>query len=143
MKPEAVTDLVPMDDPREENKTEEGSLEEIAGFVSDVLTGAGKGILSGVLTTASDLADGCAKLCQGDVNGAAEILKDRADAVITGTAGAIESGIAVTKAGCRAMTDDEPFLTEENKAHLTKVCTLGIYAAAAAAGIDAVDGTDK
>lgn len=131
-----------MDEPRDEHKAEEGSLEEIAGFASDVLAGAGKGILSGILTTASDLAGGCAKFCQGDVSGAAEILKDRADAVITGTAGAIESGIAVTKAGCRAVKNDEPFLTEENKAHLTKVCTLGIYAAAAAAGIEAVDGED-
>ena len=142
MKAGDVTDLVPIDEPCAEKKDDESSFEEIAGFASDVLTGAGKGILSGVLTTASDLADGCAKLCQGDVSGAADILKDRADAVITGTAGAIESGIAVTKAGCRAVTDDEPFLTEENKAHLTKVCTLGIYAAAAAAGIDAVEGED-
>ena len=142
MKPDAVTDLVPIDETDLEKETEESSLEEVAGFASDVLTGAGKGILSGVLTTASDLADGCAKLFQGDVSGAAEILKDRADAVITGTAGAIESGIAVTKAGYRAVKNDEPFLTEENKAHLTKVCTLGIYATAAAAGIEAVDGED-
>ena len=109
------------------------TLERVADFTVDVAKGAVCGVVTGTAATAEDALKGTLKLAHGDIVGAAKIVEDRAVGIVTGTLGAVESGIAVAQAGADAVMHGRDFLTEENKVHMTRLCRLGIYSALAGA----------
>lgn len=112
-------------------KGESASAEDIVDFATDVAIDSVVGIFQGLVNTVSDVADCGTKLCKGDLEGSGQIVKNRAEEFVKGTIGAVRSGAAVTEASYDALVHGKDFLTEENKAHLTRLCQLGIYSAAA------------
>ena len=125
MKADDIIDIVP--------EGESASAEDILRFVADIAAGTVSGVICGTINTAADALDGAAKLCSGDVKGAAGIISRRAAGIVTGAIGVATSGAAVTAACYDTLVHNKPFITETNMAHLTHLCQAGVYAAAAGA----------
>ena len=115
---------------------EKTSTKEMVDFATDVVVDSAFGVLNGAVGTAGDIGASCIRLFSGDVKGASEILKTRADGVITGVIETAKSGVAVCEASYKSLAHDEDFFTQENKTHLTRLCQLGIYSAATGAVLD-------
>lgn len=102
-------------------------------FGSDILEGTVKGVIHGVAGTAEDALKSTVELCKGNVGEAAKIAVDRVTNIGVGTVRTLQSGVAITEATVKSVVQDEPFITHENQIHLTRLCQLGVYAAAGVA----------
>ena len=105
----------------------ETTLEDIAGFVTDVVIGSATGVVSGAVNTVGDVANGVNKLSEGDFSGAFTIASNRVQNMVKGSIGIVESGVSLTSSAAESITTGKTFITPENKANLTKLCTVGIY----------------
>ena len=101
-------------------------------FGSDILEGTVKGVIHGVAGTAEDALKSTVELCKGNVGEAAKIAVDRVTNIGVGTVRTLQSGVAITEATVKSVVQEEPFITHENQIHLTRLCQLGIDAAAGA-----------
>lgn len=111
-------------------------LKDVLRFGGNVLEGTVKGVLSGVASTASDALKGTAHLCRGEVKEAADIAVNRVTNIGIGAIKTVESGLAITEATVRAVVKDEPFLTEQNEKHMTRLCQMGVYVATGSAFVN-------
>lgn len=102
-------------------------------FGSDILEGTVKGVIHGVAGTAEDALKSTVQLCKGNVGEAAKIAVDRVTNIGVGTVRTLQSGVAITEATVKSVVKEEPFITHENQIHLTRLCQLGVYAAAGVA----------
>lgn len=124
------------DDVFEFDETATGtSTKEIVDFCTDVISGAAFGAVRSVTHTALDLAKGVGKLSCGDFDSAMDITSDRIEKMVQGTSGLLESGICVAEAVSDSLLTGKPFITEDNKANLTNLCTAGLFVAVGTAGM--------
>ena len=108
-------------------------LEDVLRFGGNILEGTVKGVVQGVAGTAEDAFKSTVELCKGNVGEAAKIAVDRVTNIGIGTLRSVQSGVAITEATVKSVVTDEPFITHDNDVHLTRLCQLGVYAAAGAA----------
>ncbi len=86
------------------------------------------GAIQGGINTISDVVDGVEKLASSDYKGAVNVTSKRLQNMVIGTVTMVESGVKLTGAVADSVVSGKTFITEENKAHLTNLCTAGIYA---------------
>ena len=65
--------------------------------------------------------------------GTLSIVQNRAENLVKGPVGVVESGASIVEAGYQTVVNNEDFLTHENKIHLTRLCQMGIYSVTAGA----------
>ena len=122
VRPEDIIDIKPIG--------EKATVGEILDFATDVALGTAKSVISGTVHTAADTAVGCLRLCRGDFQGATDVVTRRVGNIVNGAVGAIESTAELAESGYDAVVKDAPFMTEANKIRLTRLCRIGVYAAA-------------
>lgn len=105
---------------------------DVLRFGGDILEGTVKGVIHGVAGTAEDALKSTVELCKGNVGEAAKIAVDRVTNIGVGTVRTLQSGVAITEATVKSVVTDEPFITPDNEVHFTRLCQLGVYAAAGA-----------
>lgn len=108
-------------------KGENASLEEVLDFSVGVAVDSVTGVFNGIVGTAQDVIKTGAYLCEGNVGGASQIVKDRTHAVAQGVVDTIKSVSDLSLASYEAVVQDQAFVTEENKTKLTRICKAGIY----------------
>ena len=108
--------------------SDETSQEDVFNFLKDVVIDSASGAFKGAVNTVSDVVDGVGKLASGDYKGAVDVTARRLQNMVTGTVTMVESGVKLTGAVADSAVSGKTFITEENKAHLTNICTAGIYA---------------
>ena len=118
---------------------ENATTSEVLEFSKDVAVDALFQAATNIIGILNDSAKGCVKLYERDFEGAKEVAQKNVNHFLDGSVAVVDSGIAVTKSAYHAIIEDEPFITFENKAHLTRLCQFGIYAGIADFLID----TDK
>lgn len=59
--------------------------------------------------------------------GTLSIVQNRAENIVKGAVGVVESGASIVEAGYQTVVNNEDFLTHENQIHLTRLCQMGIY----------------